>query len=129
MLRVSCSILSQAAESAVAATAVTATVSHTKRASLKPLLNRKSSVCNSIMTVAAAEADMACTPSSTAAAADDASSTSPGPPYTTPEALDAHVERSWAYFRSLGSPKWHVAPMVDQVQNSSLQHSSTPNHQ
>jgi hypothetical protein len=66
------------------------------------------------MTVAAAEADVACTPSSTAAA-DVASTAAAGPPYTTPEALDAHVERSWAYFRSLGSPKWHVAPMVDQV--------------
>jgi hypothetical protein len=29
--------------------------------------------------------------------------------------VESHAERSWAYFRSLGSPKWHVAPMVDQV--------------
>ena len=38
-----------------------------------------------------------------------------GPPYRTPAALEKHIERSWAYFRSLGSPKFHVAPMVDQV--------------
>ncbi|GAX81381.1 hypothetical protein CEUSTIGMA_g8812.t1 [Chlamydomonas eustigma] len=26
----------------------------------------------------------------------------------------AHAERSWAFFKSMGSPKYHVAPMVDQ---------------
>lgn len=30
-------------------------------------------------------------------------------------ALQANVQRSWEHFRSLGSPQWHVAPMVDQV--------------
>jgi hypothetical protein len=38
-----------------------------------------------------------------------------GPPYDTPAALEKHIQRSWAHFRSLGSPKFHVAPMVDQV--------------
>jgi hypothetical protein len=27
----------------------------------------------------------------------------------------AHAEQAWAFFKSLGSPKYHVAPMVDQV--------------
>lgn len=38
-----------------------------------------------------------------------------GLPFAAPEALDAHVERSWEYWRRLGSPRWHVAPMVDQA--------------
>jgi len=38
-----------------------------------------------------------------------------GPPYTDAQSLAEHVQRSWAYFKKLGSPKWHVAPMVDQV--------------
>jgi hypothetical protein len=42
------------------------------------------------------------------------------PPYTTPEALDAHVEQAWAHFRSLGRPQFHVAPMVDQVRTGQL---------
>jgi len=37
----------------------------------------------------------------------------PPPPYTSPDALDAHVARAWAYFRALGAPQLHVAPMVD----------------
>lgn len=67
------------------------------------------------MTVAAA--DTALPERTTAAAAAGGLHSSPGhqAPYTTPEALDAHVERAWAHFRGLGSPKWHVAPMVDQV--------------
>ena len=28
---------------------------------------------------------------------------------------EQHAERAWAFFRSIGSPKYHVAPMVDQV--------------
>lgn len=38
--------------------------------------------------------------------------------YKDPESLKAHVERSWEHFRSLGSPQYHVAPMVDQVGGS-----------
>lgn len=26
-----------------------------------------------------------------------------------------HAEQAWAWFRSIGAPKLHVAPMVDQV--------------
>lgn len=26
-----------------------------------------------------------------------------------------HAARAWQFFRSIGSPKYHVAPMVDQV--------------
>jgi hypothetical protein len=37
----------------------------------------------------------------------------PPPPYATPEALDAHIDRAWAHFRALGAPRLHVAPMVD----------------
>ncbi|GBF92704.1 tRNA-dihydrouridine(16 17) synthase [NAD(P)(+)]-like [Raphidocelis subcapitata] len=37
----------------------------------------------------------------------------PPPPYADAAALDAHVRRAWAHFRSLGSPRLHVAPMVD----------------
>lgn len=29
-------------------------------------------------------------------------------------ALDEHAEKAWSFFRSIGSPKLHVAPMVDQ---------------
>lgn len=32
--------------------------------------------------------------------------------------LDAHVARAWDHFKALGSPKFHVAPMVDQVRGS-----------
>lgn len=28
------------------------------------------------------------------------------------------VERAWEFFRKIGSPKFHVAPMVDQVKGS-----------
>jgi tRNA-dihydrouridine synthase 1 len=35
------------------------------------------------------------------------------PPFATAAALDAHVARAWAHFRALGSPRLHVAPMVD----------------
>lgn len=38
--------------------------------------------------------------------------------YKDPESLKAHVERAWEHFRSLGSPQYHVAPMVDQVGGS-----------
>jgi hypothetical protein len=67
-------------------------------------------ICN-IMTVAVADAP------TVEAAAEAGSSSQPcvdRPPYSG-AALEAHVQRSWDYFRSLGSPKWHVAPMVDQV--------------
>jgi tRNA-dihydrouridine synthase 1 len=30
------------------------------------------------------------------------------------EALDAHVARAWARWRTLGAPRYHCAPMVDQ---------------
>lgn len=26
-----------------------------------------------------------------------------------------HAEKAWEFFRAMGSPKYHVAPMVDQV--------------
>ena len=26
-----------------------------------------------------------------------------------------HASKAWDFFRSIGSPKYHVAPMVDQV--------------
>ena len=32
-----------------------------------------------------------------------------------PQSLEAHRKRSWEFFRSIGSPALHVAPMVDQV--------------
>jgi hypothetical protein len=67
-------------------------------------------VCN-IMTVAVADAP------TLEAAPQAGSSSQPSvdrPPYAG-AALEAHVQRSWDYFKSLGSPKWHVAPMVDQV--------------
>lgn len=66
-------------------------------------------LCN-IMTVAVADAP------TVEAAAHAGSSSQPSvdrPPYSG-AALEAHVQRSWDYFKSLGSPKWHVAPMVDQ---------------
>lgn len=59
-------------------------------------------------------ADGAAAPPAAAAAPGAAPFARPPPPYTTPDALDAHVARAWDYFRSLGSPAWHVAPMVDQ---------------
>eukprot|EP00882_Tetradesmus_deserticola_P015758 GHRQ01016792.1.p1 GENE.GHRQ01016792.1~~GHRQ01016792.1.p1 ORF type:complete len:339 (+),score=106.38 GHRQ01016792.1:225-1241(+) len=69
-------------------------------------------VCESFCNVMTAAAEAA-----PAAAAAQPGSSSPAsldsPPYSG-AALEAHVQRSWSYFRSLGSPKWHVAPMVDQ---------------
>jgi hypothetical protein len=32
-----------------------------------------------------------------------------------PQSLEEHRKRSWEFFRSIGSPALHVAPMVDQV--------------
>lgn len=61
------------------------------------------------MTVALTETSHALT------AGAEEQSVAAGPPYVDQIALDAHVARSWEYFRSLGSPRWHVAPMVDQV--------------
>jgi hypothetical protein len=29
--------------------------------------------------------------------------------------LDEHAAKAWEFFRGMGSPKFHVAPMVDQV--------------
>ena len=34
--------------------------------------------------------------------------------------LVPHAAKAWEFFRSIGSPKFHVAPMVDQVSNVSL---------
>jgi hypothetical protein len=31
-----------------------------------------------------------------------------------------HAERAWSFFKSIGSPQYHVAPMVDQVWESDL---------
>ena len=36
------------------------------------------------------------------------------PAVPSPTAPGDHVEKSWAFFRGLNSPKLHVAPMVDQ---------------
>jgi hypothetical protein len=37
-----------------------------------------------------------------------------------PESLQAHRAKAWEFFRSIGSPKLHVAPMVDQVSNKAM---------
>lgn len=29
------------------------------------------------------------------------------------ESLKRHIKKSWEWFESIGSPKYHVAPMVD----------------
>ena len=36
----------------------------------------------------------------------------PAPP---PADLDSHVAQAWEWWQSIGAPKYHVAPMVDQV--------------
>ena len=36
----------------------------------------------------------------------------------TLSAADLHVQQAWDFWRKLGSPKYHVAPMVDQVPSS-----------
>ena len=33
----------------------------------------------------------------------------------TVPAADLHVQQAWDFWRRIGSPKFHVAPMVDQV--------------
>ena len=38
----------------------------------------------------------------------------PAVPSPTAPLPGDHVEKSWAFFRGLNSPKLHVAPMVDQ---------------
>ncbi len=35
-----------------------------------------------------------------------------------PGTLEEHRRKSWEFFRSLGSPELHVAPMVDQARHS-----------
>ena len=47
------------------------------------------------------------------ATADDSTSTRPTPP-APEDATPATKLKSWDFFRSMGSPKYHVAPMVDQ---------------
>lgn len=37
-----------------------------------------------------------------------------------PADRQAHADKAWAHFRALGSPKFHVAPMVDQVGRAEL---------
>ncbi len=32
--------------------------------------------------------------------------------------LQTHVERAWQHYNRLGAPKFHVAPMVDQVRET-----------
>lgn len=44
-----------------------------------------------------------------------ATSAMPGASLDAANGESSHSERAWAYWRSLGSPKYHVAPMVDQV--------------
>ncbi len=36
-------------------------------------------------------------------------------PQTADQQTVPHKEKAWEFFRSMGSPKFHVAPMVDQV--------------
>jgi hypothetical protein len=36
-------------------------------------------------------------------------------PAVSPAEDVPHAARAWEFFRSMGSPKFHVAPMVDQV--------------
>ena len=38
-----------------------------------------------------------------------------------PQSLEEHRKRSWEFFRSIGSPALHVAPMVDQVTSCCIQ--------
>ena len=38
-----------------------------------------------------------------------------------PQSLEEHRKRSWEFFRSIGSPALHVAPMVDQVMSRCIQ--------
>ena len=33
----------------------------------------------------------------------------------TVSAADLHTQQAWKFWKKLGSPKYHVAPMVDQV--------------
>ena len=48
-------------------------------------------------------------------AATDAAAGAPFVVPPPPADLDAHVEAAWTWWRGLGAPKLHVAPMVDQV--------------
>ena len=45
----------------------------------------------------------------------------PAPP---PSDLDAHVAQAWEWWNSIGAPKYHVAPMVDQVRGEKNSDSS-----
>ena len=38
------------------------------------------------------------------------------PPVMTASVAELHTKQAWEFWRRLGSPKYHVAPMVDQVQ-------------
>ena len=38
----------------------------------------------------------------------------------TLSATDLHTQQAWEFWRKLGSPKHHVAPMVDQVPVSTV---------
>lgn len=38
----------------------------------------------------------------------------------TLSATDLHTQQAWEFWRKIGSPKYHVAPMVDQVPGVSL---------
>ena len=40
--------------------------------------------------------------------------------------LVAHAKKAWEFFRSIGSPKYHVAPMVDQVAPNTHKDSDHP---
>jgi hypothetical protein len=104
----------------VTAAAALATATHSYRR------NKFSQLFSSAnMTVETADVDRRHLGSTAATAAADQGAC---PPFTNPEALDAHVEQAWAHFRSLGSPQFHVAPMVDQVRVGQLT-SSCENHQ
>lgn len=50
--------------------------------------------------------------STTSSACQQLQTTSPD---MTIPAADLHVQQAWEFWRRIGSPKFHVAPMVDQV--------------
>jgi hypothetical protein len=58
---------------------------------------------------------MASRPAVTASAAHTTAAPRPAPDTRPVDNLAAHAEKAWAWWDSMGAPKLHVAPMVDQV--------------
>ena len=50
-----------------------------------------------------------------AAAGDSQAEASPSGKAELAATAVPHAARAWEWFRSMGSPRYHVAPMVDQV--------------